>query len=189
MQGFCIFCIIFVNTHLIHSTMKTLHTILYTFIALFLVACNSNEPIDSPEENQEQEVNTPVKEVKQTLCKDKKASRGLPGEDESYLTYKVDGKTLKVEVYNYIVDCATEKVDVESACNEENQITVKLTQVSNFSADCICPMDVSFSLSKLKKGETYECAIQSKSVSGTIYFPLASFSFKMEEGASGKVTF
>lgn len=172
MQDFHIFCIIFVNTHLIHCTMKTLHTILYTFIALFFVSCNSNDM-----------------NVKYTLCKDKVASRGLPGEDESHLTYKVDGKTLKVGAYNYIVDCATEKVNVESECDEENQITVKLTQISDISADCICPMDISFSLSKLKKGETYECSIQSKSVSGTVYFPLASFSFKMEEGASGKVTF
>ena len=178
--------------------MKTLHIILYFFIALFFASCSSNEPIgspeenssneliDSPEENQEQEVNIPVKEVKQTLCKDKKASRGLPGEDESYLTYKVDGKTLKVEVYNYIVDCATEKVEVESA-SDEKTINVKLTQISDLSASCVCPMDVSFSLNKLKEGEIYECSVQSKSVSGTVYFPLASFSFKMEEGSNGKI--
>ena len=148
------------------------------------MSCSSNEPIDSHEEKQE--VNILVKDVKQTLCKDKKTGRGLPGEDESYLTYKVDGKTLKVEVYNYIVDCTTEKVDVESA-SDEKTINVKLTQISDLSANCICPMDVSFSLNKLKEEEIYECSILSKSVSGTVYFPLASFSFKIKEGNNGKI--
>lgn len=152
--------------------MKTLHYFLYCFFAMFLTACNSNEM-----------------EVKYTLCKDKVSGRGLPGEEESYLTYKVEGNTLKVEVYNYIVDCATEKVTVEANDGDNNQIEVKLTQISELSANCVCPMDVSFPLTNLKKGNTYECVIKSKSVSGSVYFPLATFTFIMKNGESGKITF
>lgn len=152
--------------------MKTLHYFLYCFIAMSLTACNSNEI-----------------GVKYTLCKDKASSRGIPGEEESYLTYKVDGNILKVEVYNYIVDCGTEKVTVETSDNNDNQIEVKLTQISEISANCVCPMDVSFPLSKLKKGETYECVIKSKSVAGSVYFPLVTFSFTMKNGESGKIVF
>lgn len=151
--------------------MKTLNYILYGFAVLLLTSCNSNDL-----------------GVKYTLCKDKTVSRGLPGEDESYLTYKVDGTTLKVEIYNYFASCGTEKVTIESECNEDNQITVKLTEIG-LSANCICPMDVSFPLTNLQKGETYECVIKAKEPSMSFHTPRITFSFTMEKGANGKILF
>ena len=167
--------------------MKTLHYFLYCFIAMFLTACNSNEP--QTEEMKEAEETQILKGVKYTLCQDKKTNRGLPGAEESYLTYKVEGNTLKVGIYNYIVDCATEKVTAEANDGDNNQIEVKLTQISELSADCVCPMDVSFPLTNLKEGNTYECVIKSKSVSGSAYFPLVTFTFIMKNGESGKIVF
>lgn len=151
--------------------MKTLHTILYTFIALFLVACNSNDM-----------------NVKYTLCKDKVAGRGLPGEDESYLTYKVDGSSIRIEIFNYMASCGAEKATIESEFEGDDQINVKITEIG-LSANCMCPMDISFQIPNLRKGETYECVIRANSAGFNHYNHLISFPFKMEEGASGKVTF
>ena len=151
--------------------MKILHYFLYCFIAIFLTACNSNEL-----------------GVKYTLCKDKVSGRGLPGEDESYLTYKVEGNTLKVKMYNHLTNCGTEEITVDSTHGEANQINVKLTEIG-LSANCFCPADVSFTLSDLKKGETYHCIIESNSAGFNIYHQVLSFTFIMKNGESGKITF
>ena len=160
--------------------MKTLNFILCGFIILFLSACSSDNVEVKNGDFEELE-------VKNTLCRDIVSGRWLPDVEESYLTYNVDGKKMKVEIINYIADCGTEKVTVEAIDAGNNQIEVKLTQVSELSANCVCPMDVAFSLPNLKEGETYKCDVKSKSVSGKYYFPLVSFTFEMDKGVSGKV--
>ena len=151
--------------------MKTLNFIFCGFISLFLFTCCSNDL-----------------DVKYTLCKDKMSSRSKlsPNVDEHYLTYKVDGKKMKVELHNYMGSCGTEEIAVESTSGEGNQIIVKITEIG-LSANCICPMDVSFSLADLKKGETYECVIQYKEPSHTTHRTLITFTVEMKEGANGKI--
>ena len=151
--------------------MKTMNFILCVFMALLLFACSSDDM-----------------GVKYTLCKDKVSSRGKlsPNVDEHYLTYRVDGKTLKVELHNYMGSCGTEELEVESTRGEDNQIIVKITEIG-LSANCICPMDVSFSLRELKKGDTYECVILHKEPSVPNHLALIAFTFEMKEGANGKI--
>jgi hypothetical protein len=150
--------------------MKTLNVIFCGLISLFLLACGNDL------------------DVKYTLCKDKVSSRSKlsPNVDEHYLTYRVDGKTLKVELYNYMGSCGTEEIKVEPTRGESNQLIVKITEIG-FSANCSCPIDISFSLADLKKGETYECVIQYKEPSHTTHRTLIAFTFEMKEGANGKI--
>ena len=95
--------------------MKTLNVIFCGLISLFLLACGNDL------------------DVKYTLCKDKVSSRSKlsPNVDEHYLTYRVDGKTLKVELYNYMGSCGTEEIKVEPTRGESNQLIVKITEGSN----------------------------------------------------------
>ena len=155
----------------LNKRMKKLNLILCSLVVLLLSACNSSEV-----------------GVRYTLCKNKVSSRWLPEGEETYLAYKVDGSALKVDMINYISNCGTEEVDVEVTHNEGNQIEVLITEIGP-SANCTCPMDVSFSLPDLKKDETYECVVKAKTAGGSVYFPQVTFSFTVKKGASGKIVY
>ena len=151
--------------------MKKMNLIVCGLVALLLSACNSNDM-----------------GVKYTLCKNKVSSRWLADGEETYLAYKVDGSALKVDMINYISNCGTEEVEVEVLHGENNQIDVLITEIGP-SANCTCPMDVSFSLPDLEKGETYECVVKAKTAGGGVYFPQLTFSFTVQKGESGKIVY
>ncbi|TWJ17730.1 hypothetical protein JN06_00673 [Bacteroides zoogleoformans] len=127
------------------------------------------------------EYNERVEIYKSTLsgCKSQATSRSndnsLPHER---VVYEVKNGILTIQLIDCNVSCDLEKMDANISCDDHNNLTLRLIEVGG-EANCICPMDFSFSIKNLTLGETYTCTIAERNY---------TFSFVFENGARGTVT-
>ena len=138
-------------------------------IGLVLYACSESED------------GVKLGKTSHSLCKniDARSSGGYSLGNQS-VNYKVKYGVLYIDLINYHMNCGADGADVKLDLNEEtNEIRLTPYDLGYNSANCICPIDISTTVSGLKYGEKYECIIERMNI---------SFSFVCRNAVKGTVT-
>ena len=115
------------------------------------VGCEKPEPIEEPQDNAT--TLTHKTELKYSGCHSSKRN----GSYEPIISTNYENYTLQLVIDNFYVNCGIDSLTVVSEFDAQT-IYVNLIEICENQANCICPIDINYSIDNIKQS-TYELVI------------------------------